>query len=257
MVGVLAAAAEPERFARLVLVGPSPRYIDDAGYTGGFSREDVEGLLARADGAMLRARRATTRQTTRGVDGPSERSRPSRRVEGLAVEAARREVAVELHDCAVQLLVAMHRDLDGRAGSPLVVARTAIQNAVAGVRRVSHGVERSVVVEDGGLLPALRALCEATSARGTATVVDLDPDVVRGIDCELVYLAALELVENSVRHGRATQIHLELRHNGIPGAELVGGDNGRGIAAARRAAADDPGIGWSCCAAASSRAGAR
>jgi two-component system NarL family sensor kinase len=74
-------------------------------------------------------------------------------------------------------------------------------------------------------------------------VVDLDPDVVRGIDCELVYLAALELVENSVRHGRATQIHLELRHNGIPGAELVVGDNGRGIAAARRDAADDPGIG--------------
>ena len=35
MIGVLAAAAEPERFARLVLVGPSPRYIDDDGYVGG------------------------------------------------------------------------------------------------------------------------------------------------------------------------------------------------------------------------------
>ncbi len=53
MVGVLAAAAEPERFARLVLVGPSPRYIDDAGYTGGFSREDVEGLLAALDSNYL------------------------------------------------------------------------------------------------------------------------------------------------------------------------------------------------------------
>ena len=31
MIGVLAAAAEPERFGRLVLVGPSPRYIDDDG----------------------------------------------------------------------------------------------------------------------------------------------------------------------------------------------------------------------------------
>jgi sigma-B regulation protein RsbQ len=45
MIGVLAAAERPELFARLVLVGPSPRYIDDEGYTGGFTREDIEGLL--------------------------------------------------------------------------------------------------------------------------------------------------------------------------------------------------------------------
>jgi len=45
MIGALAAAAEPERFARLVMVGPSPRYIDDEGYAGGFSRADIEGLL--------------------------------------------------------------------------------------------------------------------------------------------------------------------------------------------------------------------
>jgi len=45
MVGVLAAARRPERFARLVLVGPSPRYLDDEGYAGGFRREDIEELL--------------------------------------------------------------------------------------------------------------------------------------------------------------------------------------------------------------------
>jgi sigma-B regulation protein RsbQ len=45
MVGVLAAADEPGRFGALVLVGPSPRYLDDEGYTGGFTREDVDGLL--------------------------------------------------------------------------------------------------------------------------------------------------------------------------------------------------------------------
>ena len=53
MVGVLAAAAEPERFARLVLIGPSPRYIDDTGYTGGFTREDIEGLLDSLDSNYL------------------------------------------------------------------------------------------------------------------------------------------------------------------------------------------------------------
>jgi sigma-B regulation protein RsbQ len=45
MIGILAAAARPERFGRLVLVGPSPRYLDDEGYVGGFSEEDIHGLL--------------------------------------------------------------------------------------------------------------------------------------------------------------------------------------------------------------------
>jgi sigma-B regulation protein RsbQ len=45
MIGILAAAADPRRFSRLVLVGPSPRYLDDRGYVGGFTRADVDGLL--------------------------------------------------------------------------------------------------------------------------------------------------------------------------------------------------------------------
>jgi sigma-B regulation protein RsbQ len=45
MIGALAVIEEPDRFDKLVLVAPSPRYIDDDGYTGGFSREDVEELL--------------------------------------------------------------------------------------------------------------------------------------------------------------------------------------------------------------------
>jgi sigma-B regulation protein RsbQ len=45
MMGVLAAVEEPARFDRLVLVGPSPRYLDDEAYVGGFSREDIDGLL--------------------------------------------------------------------------------------------------------------------------------------------------------------------------------------------------------------------
>jgi sigma-B regulation protein RsbQ len=53
MIGVLAARREPERFKALVLVGPSPRYIDDDGYTGGFSRQDIEGLLDSLDSNYL------------------------------------------------------------------------------------------------------------------------------------------------------------------------------------------------------------
>lgn len=46
MIGILAAIKEPNRFDRLVLVGPSPRYIDDAGYVGGFSEGEIQELLA-------------------------------------------------------------------------------------------------------------------------------------------------------------------------------------------------------------------
>ena len=46
MTGVLAAQMAPELFGALVMIGPSPRYVDDEGYTGGFSREDIGGLLA-------------------------------------------------------------------------------------------------------------------------------------------------------------------------------------------------------------------
>src|SRR4030095_437922 len=53
MIGVLAAKREPDRFKALVLVGPSPRYIDDAGYVGGFSRQDIEGLLTSLDSNYL------------------------------------------------------------------------------------------------------------------------------------------------------------------------------------------------------------
>lgn len=45
MIGVLAAIEEPDRFSHLVLVGPSPRYIDDERYVGGFSEADIDELL--------------------------------------------------------------------------------------------------------------------------------------------------------------------------------------------------------------------
>jgi sigma-B regulation protein RsbQ len=45
MIGALATLKAPGRFSDLVMVGPSPRYIDDGSYVGGFSRPQVEELL--------------------------------------------------------------------------------------------------------------------------------------------------------------------------------------------------------------------
>lgn len=45
MIGALADASAPDLFLAHVMIGPSPCYIDDAGYVGGFSRDDIDDLL--------------------------------------------------------------------------------------------------------------------------------------------------------------------------------------------------------------------
>lgn len=45
MIGLLASLKAPSLFESLVMVGPSPRYIDDDGYVGGFSEQQIDELL--------------------------------------------------------------------------------------------------------------------------------------------------------------------------------------------------------------------
>ena len=45
MIGVLATICDPSRFAKLVLLTPSPCYLDDGDYRGGFSKADIDELL--------------------------------------------------------------------------------------------------------------------------------------------------------------------------------------------------------------------
>lgn len=49
MIAVLAAVKEPGMFSRLVLIGPSPCFLNDGDYPGGFERKDIEDLLAAMD----------------------------------------------------------------------------------------------------------------------------------------------------------------------------------------------------------------
>ncbi|MEU1535792.1 alpha/beta fold hydrolase [Streptomyces fagopyri] len=53
MIGVLAAGMAPESIGALVMVAPSPRYIDDVDYRGGFSAEDIDELLASLESNYL------------------------------------------------------------------------------------------------------------------------------------------------------------------------------------------------------------
>jgi sigma-B regulation protein RsbQ len=49
LIGVLAANKRPEAFESLIMIGPSPCYVNDGDYVGGFARADIEGLLRTLD----------------------------------------------------------------------------------------------------------------------------------------------------------------------------------------------------------------
>jgi sigma-B regulation protein RsbQ len=71
MIGVLVAARAPEAIGALVLVGPSPRYLDDEGYVGGFGREDIEELLESMDSNFLGWSSAMAPAIMGNPDGPA------------------------------------------------------------------------------------------------------------------------------------------------------------------------------------------
>lgn len=53
MIGVLAVAEQSDRFAGLVLLTPSPCYVDQDGYRGGFTQDDIDELLESLDSNYL------------------------------------------------------------------------------------------------------------------------------------------------------------------------------------------------------------
>jgi sigma-B regulation protein RsbQ len=53
MIGVLASIKAPDLFDKLILIGPSPRYINDGDYFGGFTKADIDGLMNFLDSNYL------------------------------------------------------------------------------------------------------------------------------------------------------------------------------------------------------------
>jgi len=53
VIGALAAIARPDRFAQLIMVAPSPCYVNDGDYVGGFSQADIAGLIDALDSNYL------------------------------------------------------------------------------------------------------------------------------------------------------------------------------------------------------------
>ena len=160
MIGALAAAAEPERFGRLVLVGPSPRYIDDEGYTGGFTREDIEGLLASMDSNYLGWSGAMAPVIMGNVDRPELGDE-------LTNSFCRADPEIARHFARVTFMSDNRADLAGLPTPALVLQTTDDPIAPEAVGRYVHEqLPRSsfVLLQATGHCPNLSAPDETVAA---------------------------------------------------------------------------------------------
>ena len=160
VIGVLAAAKEPARFGKLVLIGPSPRYIDDEDYVGGFAREDIEGLLDSLDSNYLGWAQAFA-PVIMGSDQPAELQ------DELTNSFCRTDPEIARHFARVTFLSDNRADLE-RVTTPTLVLQCA--EDVIAPQAVGEYVHRQisgselVLMEATGHCPNLSAPEETIAA---------------------------------------------------------------------------------------------
>src|SRR5437867_8297825 len=144
-----------------------------------------------------------------------------------AQEDERRRIARELHDQAGQVLTAVkiELDLEGRREASEMVGR-----ALAQVRDLSN-LLRPTVLDDLGLIPALRGLCEDFTRR-TRIEASLEAgDSARPFEREVevvIYRVVQEALTNVARHAAATSARVQLEAED-GSTRLVIEDDGRGV----------------------------
>jgi sigma-B regulation protein RsbQ len=171
MIGVLAAAAAPELFAKLVLVGPSPCYLNDTDYVGGFSVEDINDMLDSLESNYL---------GWSSVMAPAIMGRPDRPELGdeLTESFCRTDPSIARHFASVTFLSDNRDDLSAVATPTLVLqcANDVIAPVSVGEFVRDRMPDASMVLLNAtGHCPNLSAPDETTAAmeqfvRGSAPV---------------------------------------------------------------------------------------
>lgn len=161
----------------------------------------------------------------------------------------RRELSEQLHDGALQYVLAARQDLEELESNGGDRARAdtidRIEHALAESSRLLRGTVTELhpaVLEHAGLATALRSLAAAQQRDDRSVEVDLDgwPEGRRTAVDVLLFAAARELLTNVAKHASATSVHVALAsHDGS--AELVVTDDGRGISSTAVAEALDRG----------------
>lgn len=152
-------------------------------------------------------------------------------------EEERRRLQRDLHDetaqtfSAVKMEVGMLREgADDVARGRLDHVLKLVDGGIRGIRRVMHDL-RPALLDDLGLLPAIRSLADDVRERGALTVdTDLPAKPPQlSAEAELaLFRAAQEALANVVRHAEASHVAIHLRLDG-PGLRLTVRDNGRGL----------------------------
>jgi two-component system, NarL family, sensor kinase len=150
---------------------------------------------------------------------------------------ARRTLAEELHDGALQYVLAARQDLEDarRHNEPESYDRIelALQESTALLRSKVSQLHPSVL-ESAGLRAALQDVADAAAARGRLTVhVNAGgwDDARRGPAEEMLYAAARELLTNVVKHAGAQTVEIGLHASGET-IRLTIADDGHGFAGA-------------------------
>ena len=161
-----------------------------------------------------------------------------------------RRVARELHDQAGQILAAVFLSLDGlrpylAAGGKERLARmNALLHQVEDeIRRLAHEL-RPVILDDLGLLPALRFLGESVAQRSGVSIAvtgSTEGRLPARIETEL-YRTAQEALTNMARHSRASRALIEVRRTRREVSCRVR-DDGRGFDSSRAPAGTPGGLG--------------
>ncbi len=152
-------------------------------------------------------------------------------------EEERRRLQRDLHDetaqtfSAVKMEVGMLREgADDVARDRLDHVLALVDGGLRGIRRVMHDL-RPALLDDLGLLPAIRSLADDVRERGALTVDTELPAISPALTVEAelaLFRAAQEALANVVRHAEASRVTVHLRIDG-PRLRLTVRDNGRGL----------------------------
>jgi two-component system NarL family sensor kinase len=129
-----------------------------------------------------------------------------------AEDRARQRLADDLHDAAIQNLLAARQDLvEARRGEPAAIDRAeAAIRLTLGQLRSTVGELHPYVLEQLGLQAALETLAEQQARRGDYRVrTRIEPEAV-GVCDQLIVSLARELLANATHHAGARHATLEL-----------------------------------------------
>jgi sigma-B regulation protein RsbQ len=160
MIGLYAGIKAPELFEAHVMLGPSPCYINDGDYVGGFTRPDIDGLLEALEGNYL----GWSSNMAPAIMGAPERPELS---EELTNSFCRTDPDIAAHFARVTFLS------DNRADVPKLHAPTLVlqcSDDLIAPRTVGDYLVRTLpdstlrVIQNVGHCPHLSAPCESMAA---------------------------------------------------------------------------------------------